>query len=472
VLSAGLPYALAEAQGQHQGGTDEPTMVAATDSPSWNSAVENDPRHAEGDQGEGMGSEREGVGSEHQRARGPGAGDRGPVDGSSVPPLGGGRDFEHSQRLESIGILAGGIAHDFNNLLTGILGQISLALALLPPDSPARPPINKAAGAAERAADMTRQLLAYAGKGQFQLSSVALNELIIENIGLLETMLPRRVDLKLELDPELPPIEADRGQIQQVLMNLVLNAAESIDDESGRVTVSTGIVDGSDLEGPFIGGSAPRPGLYVRLSVSDTGTGMSEQTLSHIFDPFFSTKGSGRGLGLSAALGTVHTHDGALKVESEVGLGTRFCVLLPAASAQAAVGVEHGEGQVGTRSPGAAAVLVIDDEPAVRESTHDMLVASDYEVITARGGVEGVAAYRERAAEIGVVLLDMQMPGMNGEQVFDELKRIDPSVRVILMSGYSESEATQRFLGRGLLGFLQKPYDYETLLSVVAEAMA
>ncbi|MFN2251435.1 MAG: response regulator [Anaerolineae bacterium] len=383
-------------------------------------------------------------------------------------------DLEHAKRLESIGLLAGGIAHDFNNLLTGILGQVSLALSLLPPDSPARPPINKAAGAAERAADMTRQLLAYAGKGQFQLTKVALNELIIENIGMLESMLPGRALLKLELEPGLPRIEADRGQVQQVLMNLVLNAAESIEGRTGSVTVATGVqAEPLSPEKYVIGGESLGAGTHVYLSVTDTGTGMDAQTLEQVFDPFFSTKGSGRGLGLSAALGIVRAHEGAIDINSEVGSGTSFRVLFPVVRDEPQSTELQSEAALPDLSVASSAlVLVIDDEAAVREATSDMLTAAGLSVLTAHSGPAGIERLAEHGRDVGVVLLDMQMPGMNGELTFDGLQEVAPSVPVILMSGYSESEATQRFMGRGLRAFLQKPFNYDTLLRVVGDALA
>lgn len=378
---------------------------------------------------------------------------------------------DHARRLERIGLLAGGIAHDFNNLLTGILGQASLALAVLPKDSPARAPIHKAAGAAGRAADLTRQLLAYAGKGQYHIVDVDLNGLIIENIGLQEAALPRQVRLKLDLDPELPSVHADRGQMQQVLMNLVSNAAEAIGSGPGHVWVRTSV---RHISPDMLDEDEARrllAGDYVCLEVEDDGSGMTPDTLAHIFDPFFSTKGSGRGLGLSATRGIVRAHKGGMLVATAPGEGTRFQVLFPVA-------------EIGPRQPAPAVpisthrpegehptVLVIDDEAAVREVTVDMLQVSGIPSVVAADGATGLVVYREQRDRIGLVLLDMQMPGLTGEETMAALKELDPDVRVVVISGYGESEAMRRFTGSGVHSFLQKPYDLEALLRTVDAAM-
>jgi two-component system, cell cycle sensor histidine kinase and response regulator CckA len=433
-------------------------------------------------------------------------------------------DLGRAQRLESIGLLAGGIAHDFNNLLTGILGQASLALALLPADSPARTPINKAAGAAGRAADLTRQLLAYAGRGAFRVETLAVNDLIIENIGLLETVLPKGVRLQLDLDPELPAIEGDRGQVQQVLMNLVLNAGEAVGEGSGRVAIRTAThwerpgagpstirgdeppsgdalpVVGREARDPIGPGPAtpgrandpawsshpapgpandpawsgrPAPGRYVVLEVTDTGTGMPPETVARIFEPFFSTKGDGRGLGLSATLGIIRSHAGALSVESQPGVGTRFRVLFPvAAGRMPSSGIAAADDRPSEPGGRRSRVLVVDDEPAVREATVDMLEAAGHEVLTAVDGRDGVACFAAHRGEIDVVLLDMKMPGMDGEQALQAMRRLDPQVNAVVMTGYSEAEAIRRFGDQDVRAFLQKPFDFATLVGVVAAALA
>jgi signal transduction histidine kinase/CheY-like chemotaxis protein len=379
-----------------------------------------------------------------------------------------------TRRLESLGLLAGGIAHDFNNLLTSILGHASLALALLPADSAARPPIYKVAGAAGRAADLTRELLAYAGKGQFEVGTVALNDLVIANIGELEMVLARGARLQLDLHPALPLFEADGTQIQQVLTNLVINASEAIGAEGGLVTISTAVLTIGGTEPlALIGGGTLNEGSYVVLGVSDSGAGMSPETLVQIFDPFFSTKGSGRGLGLSTTLGIIRAHAGGLEVTSAQGQGTTFRALFPVATGAVAA-VRPPRSVIAAdarRASPRATILVVDDEAAVREATGDLLEAGGFTVLTAADGRDGLEQYRERRHEIDLVLLDMKMPVMNGEETLAALRVHDPGLRVVLMSGYSEREATRRVADHGPLSFLQKPYDYDTLLATVNAAL-
>ena len=388
-------------------------------------------------------------------------------------PAGRSEGADHARRLEQIGLLAGGIAHDFNNLLTGILGQASLALAVLPPDSPARGPIHKAAGAAGRAADLTRQLLAYAGKGQYQIASVDLNELIIENIGLQETAMPPRARLRLELAPDLPTVLADRGQMQQVLMNLVINAAEAIPRAAaGRVTVRTCVRHvGLEAADDSPAGLHVAPGDYVCLEVEDSGTGMSPDVLAQIFDPFYSTKGSGRGLGLSALRGIVRAHKGGLLVATAPEQGTRFQVLVPVEPRGAVPEAAASPVRAAAAPAARTTVLVIDDEPAVREVTCDMLATSGIAAMAAADGAEGVTLYRGHHDSIGLVLLDMQMPGLSGEETMGRLRAVDPDVKVVVISGYGETEALRRFTGSGILAFLQKPYDCASLVEAVTAAL-
>ena len=242
--------------------------------------------------------------------------------------------LRHTQKLESLGVLAGGVAHDFNNLLTGILGNASLALDGIPPNHPNHTLLEEVTKAAERAADLTRQLLAYAGKGRFVMRTVNLSDLVREIGGLVQTSIPKAVQLRLQLTERLPGIDADPGQLQQIVMNLVINGAEAIGPEGGTVLVRTGVqpVDEQYIETMSSAGELLRPGQYVFLEVHDSGSGMSEETLAKIFDPFYTTKFAGRGLGLSAVLGIVRAHKGALKVYSKPGSGTTFKVLFPASA--------------------------------------------------------------------------------------------------------------------------------------------
>lgn len=372
-----------------------------------------------------------------------------------------------AQKLESLGVLAGGIAHDFNNLLTGMLAQNSLARSKLMHGLPALEHVEKAITSAERAADLTRQLLAYAGRGNFQIGPLDLNRLIRENAGLLETALPNRAGLQLQLLDELPLIEADRGQIQQVVMNLVINAAEALGADGGyvRITTTAKMLDGQQ---PFacVTGDALPAGAYTVLEVSDNGSGMDETTVRRIFDPFFSTKTRGHGLGLAATLGIIRTHHGGIQVHSEPGLGTRFTIIFPVASTHLQPAMTTDEVALTTCAP-QVHVLVIDDEAAIREVVADILTNEGIATVTAAGGAEGIALFGEQQVMIGLVLLDLKMPGMSGEETLCELRRIDPTIPVLLSSGYTETEISHHLQSTEKLLFLQKPYDISQLLHAV-----
>lgn len=371
-----------------------------------------------------------------------------------------------AQKLESLGLLAGGVAHDFNNLLTGMLGQTSLALRKLPQDSPARSHVIKAVNSAERAAIMTRQLLAYAGRGAVHFELIDLNRLVSETATLLETALSKQIRLTIHSITDLPGIEADLGQLQQAVMNLVINAAEAIpSDRSGEIVVTMGtetLVDGVDYQ--CVGGQRPLPGNYVYLKVKDNGTGIEPHVLQRIFDPFFTTKATGNGLGLAATLGVVRRHNGAVQVKSQVGHGTEFRLLFPARSKPE---IEASSVILPSESEVNGIVLVIDDEKPVRETVRDILESSGIFVIDAENGRAGIEHFSRHHDEIDVVLIDMQMPFMNGSETLKNLRQIEPNVRVILSSGYSEHDPTRLLLQGENTLFLPKPYDSESLLRKV-----
>jgi two-component system cell cycle sensor histidine kinase/response regulator CckA len=374
------------------------------------------------------------------------------------------RQVQHAQKLESLGVLAGGVAHDFNNLLVGMLGHSSLALSKLPAESPARANIGKVVQAAERAADLSRQMLAYSGRGHFVVQTTDLGSLVRENLHLFEASIPKGVRLEACLAETPAVIEADVGQVQQVVMNLVLNGAEAIGERPGSVTVVTGFEELTGEESRYSRFTAAKlkPGRYVLLDVRDDGAGMDVETLARVFEPFFTTKFVGRGLGLAAVLGIIRGHGGGIDVQSVPGSGTTFSVVIPAAEGAAPVSrVAAAEGKVkGT-------ILLIDDEEVVRETASEMLAAEDLEVLTADSGAAGIALYRDRRAEIGLIILDFSMPGMGGEETYRELRKIDPDVRVVLSSGFGEDEVTRRFAGLGLQGFIQKPYNPNALLEEI-----
>jgi signal transduction histidine kinase len=366
--------------------------------------------------------------------------------------------LRQTQKLESLGVLAGGIAHDFNNLLTGVLGNASLALDVIPAGSSLAPLLTNVVQASERAANLTRQLLAYAGKGRFFIQRLDLSQQVREISSLIQLSIPRTVQVRLELAPDLALIEGDAAQIQQVIMNLVINAAEAIPEgHVGTVLITTGMqdIDAAYIQSIF-GDADLAPGNHVCLEVHDTGTGMDTTTLGRIFDPFFTTKFTGRGLGLAAVLGIVRGHKGGVKVYSEPGQGTTFKILFPA-TADKQIDRAEAEG-VRAASSGTGTVLVIDDEEIVRRTARATLERFGYSVLEAENGELGVSLFRERSRDIAVVLLDMTMPVMSGEEAFRHLRSIRQDVKVILSSGYNEVEAVRRFTGKGLAGFLQKPY--------------
>jgi PAS domain S-box-containing protein len=378
--------------------------------------------------------------------------------------------LRHTQKLESLGVLAGGVAHDFNNLLTGILGNTSLALETLSTNNPARGLLRDVINASERASHLTRQLLAYAGKGRFIIEPINLSGLVLEISSLIQASIPKNVQLRLELSEDLPLIQADSSQLQQLVMNLVINGSEAIGpDVNGTVLVTTGtqVVDEHYLMTTLGAQSELVPGRYITLEVHDTGCGMDEGTLARIFDPFFTTKFTGRGLGLAATQGIVRGHKGALKVYSTPGKGTTFKVLFPATEEVTAVKTAPAPLVLGKNE----LVLVIDDEEIIRRTAKSMLERYGYTVVLAENGKEGVGLFQVLAEKVSVVLLDMTMPIMSGEEAFRRLTAIKPGIKVVLSSGYNEVEAIRRFTGKGLAGFIQKPYSSMALAEKIRSVL-
>jgi two-component system cell cycle sensor histidine kinase/response regulator CckA len=377
--------------------------------------------------------------------------------------------LRRAAKEESLSVLAGGVAHDFNNLLAAILGHASLALARLPEGSAVRRHVEKAAHAVERASELTRQMLAYSGRGHFVVRPTDLDQLVRENLPLLEVALPKKVRLEADLGGDLPAVDADVGQLQQVLMNLVINAAEAIGDRGGTVRVSTGTrrVGAGDSYLWAVSGHPLAPGSYVSLAVQDDGPGMDARTVDRIFEPFFTTKFTGRGLGLAAVLGVVRGHRGALSVESTPGEGSVFRLLLAPSASKAARRAEESPTGVG----GPRTLLLIDDEDVVRDMVAEVLEQSGVEVLSAGDGYGGLALYRERRHDVDVVLLDLSMPGLSGEETFARLRDLDPEVRVILSSGYDREEATRRFHGQQPAGFIQKPYRPHQLIAEIERCL-
>ena len=364
--------------------------------------------------------------------------------------------LRQTQKMESIGLLAGGVAHDFNNLLAVILGNASLLEEEVAPES--REKLNAVIQATEKAADLTRQLLAYAGRGRSTVESLDVSRIVRETTDLVRSAIPKKVDLSLSLESDLPGIEADRSQLQQIVMNLVLNAAEAVgSDQIGTVAVSvrTQEIRGRERITDEITGELAAPGKYVCVEVKDSGCGMVPETRGKIFDPFFTTKFKGRGLGLAAVSGIVQSHGGLIRLETQPGQGTTFRVLLPAGDSLPA------PSRAASPRPelrGSETVLVVEDEAMVRSVARSALERQGYRVLEAGNGDEGVRTFRQNADAISLVLLDLTMPVMGGEEAIGLLKSDHADLKVILMSGHSEEHAMELFGGKGVSGFLQKPF--------------
>jgi PAS domain S-box-containing protein len=381
--------------------------------------------------------------------------------------------IQHTQKLESLGVLAGGIAHDFNNLLVGILGNADLALMEMSELAPARPSVEEIKRVSIRASDLTNQMLAYSGKGRFVVRPLDLNELVDEMLHLLEVSMSKKAVLQRDLADDLPLVEADASQIRQIAMNLVTNASDAIGEASGTITIRTRAFDADERYfAELYTSDELSPGRYVSLEVTDTGCGMDEETRRRVFDPFFTTKFAGRGLGLAAVLGIVRGHSGAINVYSEPGKGTTFKVLLPALSADTRLQepeieqTETDDGPVQNTT-----VLMADDEQTVRNVAGEILRRRGFGVIEATDGREAVEIYRDRMDEIDVVLLDLTMPHMDGEETFREIRRINPHAKVLLASGYNEQDTLSRFVGKGLAGFVAKPFEGKQLVGRILAAL-
>jgi PAS domain S-box-containing protein len=358
-----------------------------------------------------------------------------------------------AQKSEGIAVLAGGIAHQFNNLLTGILGGVSFVMDSIPQDDPSREILEGVMSSGQRAADLTGQLLAYAGKGRFVVERLDISALVHSLTNLLETAIPKKVSLRLELGANLPNVEADAGQLRQLVMSLVMNAAEAIGTNSGTVRVCTGTERVEKrLTGQVVTDELP-PGTYVCLEVEDTGCGMVEVTLNRIFDPFFTTKFMGRGLGLAAVLGIVRGHKGAIRIRSAPGQGSMFTVLLPAAAPRKERVAPARELPIAART-----ILVVDDEDVVRRTARTILERFGYRVLLAENGRDAISMFEKSVNQISLVVLDMAMPVMSGEEALPHLKKIRPDIPVVVASGYDETEASRRFAGQEIVGFIQKPY--------------
>ncbi len=369
--------------------------------------------------------------------------------------------LQHTQKLESLGVLAGGTAHDSNNILTGILGNADLALMKIGADSPVWDTLKDIQKGSYSAAELCRQMLAYSGKGRFEVTSIDLREMVKEITQLLEVSISKKIAVRFEFPDHMPMINGDAAQVRQIIMNLVINASEAIGDETGAIMITIGStrLTRAGLKETYLDDNLPE-GDYAYIDVIDTGVGMDSETIARIFEPFFTTKFTGRGLGLAAVLGIVRGHRGAVRITSEPGKGTSFRVYFPVSRddegpvriPQAASGAWRGTG----------AVLLVDDEESVLSVGKRMLELLGFSVLTAVNGIEAVAVFREHMGSIVCVILDLTMPKMNGVETFRELNLLKPGIRVIISSGYSEYEISERFAGDNrVAGFVQKPYHFE-----------
>jgi PAS domain S-box-containing protein len=375
----------------------------------------------------------------------------------------------HAQKLESLGVLAGGIAHDFNNILTAIIGNAELALMRSNPESPARENLQRIEKAAARAADLARQMLAYSGKGKFVVEAIDLNRMVAEMGHILEVSISKKVTLRFHLSQPLPAVEADSAQMHQVIMNLVINASEAIGDQSGVISITTGALrcSAADLRDAWQTDHLPE-GEYVYLQVDDSGCGMDHETKNRIFDPFFTTKFAGRGLGMAAVLGIIRGHKGVIKVYSEPGKGSSFRILLPASGRAA---LPQSDDRTADTWQGSGTALLVDDEEAVRDIGGEMLRELGFQVVTATDGLDAVEKCR-LFPDIRLVILDLTMPHMDGEHCFHQLQQLDPTIKVIMSSGFSEHEVAQKFAGTKVAGFVQKPYALAALRGVLRNILA
>jgi len=381
------------------------------------------------------------------------------------------RQLLHAQKLESLGILSGGIAHDFNNLLHALLGNLEMALMKDLAEPSARENIEQAIKAGTQAAKLTSMMLAYTGKGVFVIKKMNLTSLVENNASLLAAAIPRSITFDLALDRNLPPIMADEGQLQQVVMNLITNAAESIGDGRGSIRITTGMqafsqstLNASRLEEKLTAGR------YVFMEVIDTGCGMDDDTLRKLFDPFFTTKFTGRGLGLSAVQGILRAHKAAFLVESRTGAGTAIRILFPIAGGSQTPQQTSAPAAL-VNGKYAAMVLIVDDEEMIRNVAVAMLKRLGFETLSAADGEEALRIMQTQGDRIGLVLLDQNMPRMDGVAVFRELKKIRPGIKVLLASGFSEVEVAERYSGMGLNGFVKKPYNIKQLSDGLQRAL-
>ena len=386
----------------------------------------------------------------------------------------------HAQKLEGLGVLAGGIAHDFNNLLVGVLGNAGLALRRLPKDSPLHAYLKRIETAAQRAAELTNQMLAYSGRSSFVARPLNLARVISEAPDLFRASVPRQIELEFDCDPDLPSIVGDSPQFHQILVNLITNAAEAIGERAGFIRVRTHTADiTADMLGRFYFQENCEPGAYVCVEVADDGCGMDPGQLARVFDPFYTTKSMGRGLGLAAILGIVRGHRGAIHVESSPGKGTTFRLYFPVAvktdaavpSAAAPAPGARRSGDSSGAWPGSGLLLIADDEEAVRVVAKEILERQGFTTLIAVDGREAVDLFTAHRNKVAAALVDLTMPVINGQEVMEALRAMRPDLPVIITSGYSEQEITERFHESPPTAFIKKPYRSRELVMLMKKVL-
>lgn len=380
--------------------------------------------------------------------------------------------LQQAQQFESLGVLAGGVAHDFNNLLVAIMGHTALAKQELEENSHASVEnLSQVESIAQRAAELCQQMVAYSGKKEVVVGSVDISDLIQEMALLLQSAISKKIELHFKFEPNLPAIQIDRTQIRQVLMNLILNAKEAIGNENGTITLSSRKIDCADVEklSPKFDGLDDEHQEYIVIEVTDSGCGMDEATLKRVFDPYYSTKFTGRGLGMAATYGIVSSHNGSIVINSEPNQGTTVSILLPLSSTAVEAPLVEQSPVQAVPLAGSGKILVVDDERIVRKATAKLLVYSGFEVVTASSGREAIDICYKHDCDLSAILLDLTMPEMNGEETYRRLREAGCETPVLFTSGFHEQASIQQLIDQGKAGFLVKPYRPQRLIESLNE---
>jgi PAS domain S-box-containing protein len=376
--------------------------------------------------------------------------------------------LQHAQKLESLGVLAGGIAHDFNNILTVITGSCFL---MQMDGADAKKNILTIEKATERAAALCRQMLAYAGKAPIVHTQVNMGEVLDDMIDLLKTTIPKTTEINFDKASTIPFIKGDSSQLSQIVLNIVINASEAIGDVQGeiRISLSTTEIKAEQIVIDYLGNTIP-VGSYVRLEISDNGSGMDDEIKRRIFEPFYTTKFTGRGLGMSAILGIIKGHQGALQLESQLGQGTTFKVFLPAQSDKS-ISNRSSLPTPHTAWQGSGTILLVEDEEQILLVAKLMLEKLGHTVIEASNGREALDMFQKHIDDIVLVVTDIGMPIMDGYQLFSELKKLNPNLPIIIASGFGNTVVTSHIPRKDIAALINKPYDFDRIRDVMKNVM-